>query len=110
MQEIKNRIAVLKRKLLVKEVISLLRLDEYSEEIKCIENDEVTSNNLRKLYKYSEQHKVKEFDLEQFKLNNALILIDDIYWREKEITFFIFYKERIQMILPLNVFLKQKII
>uniref|UniRef100_UPI0039A66780 hypothetical protein n=1 Tax=Ornithobacterium rhinotracheale TaxID=28251 RepID=UPI0039A66780 len=108
MQEIKNRIAVLKRKLLVKEVISLLRLDEYSEEIKCIENDEVTSNNLRKLYKYSEQHKVKEFDLKQFKLNNALILIDDISWREKEITFFIFYKERIQMILPLNVFLKQK--
>ena len=108
MQEVKNRIAVLKRKLLVKEVISLLRLDEYSEEIKCIEDDEVTSNNLRKLYKYSEQHKVKEFDLEKFKLNNALTLTDDIFWKEKEITFFIFHKERIQMILPLNIFLKQK--
>lgn len=108
MQEIKNRIAVLKRKLLLKEVISLLGLDQYSEEIKCIENDEVTSNNLRKLYKYSEQYKVKSFDLNDFCLNDILNLVSNINWNKEKITFFVFYKERIQIILPYSIFLKKK--
>lgn len=107
MQEIKNKIPILKRKLLVKEIISLLELEQYSKEIRCIEDDEVTLNNLRGLYKHSEKHKVKSFDLDNFNLDNVLNIINNINWNEEKITFFVFYKERLQIVLPYSIFLEK---
>ncbi|KMK51607.1 hypothetical protein RO21_05345 [[Actinobacillus] muris] len=108
MQEIKNRIAVLKRKMLLKEIISLLGLDECRSNIKCVENDKVTLDNLKKIYTFSEKYRVCYFDREKISAGDVLNLAKSINWRIDEIILFVFFKERIQLNIPIDIFLRYK--